>query len=169
MFRLQWTVLTDARFNVNDTDSNSERAMLRSKDTSQLVQFWSHWRVSQHLMTWMLRHAQNGPEVLISTHMKTFWCAISKRVLFIRLSTHVVNRTTMWCNILVPAYRPACNTVTVLTELHLFQLLSSRRRKTVQMFTSRTHIYNLLLNTILYFGLKWFICYVHKTTPRKFW
>ena len=83
-------------------------------------------------------------------------------------STHIVNRTTMMSNILVPAYPPACNTVTVLTELHLFQLLNARRRKTGQMFASRTHIYNLLLNKIFNFGLKWFICYVHKTTPRTF-
>jgi len=139
---------------MNDTDSKSERAIMRSKDTSQFVRSWSHCRVSQHLMTCMFRHARNGPKVLISTHMKIFGCAISKRAVFIRLSTHVVNRTTMMSNILVPAYRPACKTLTVLTELHLFQLLSARRRKTEQMFTSRAHIYNLLLNTILYFGLK---------------
>jgi hypothetical protein len=125
--------------------------------------------VSQHLMTCMFRQAQNGPKVLISTHTKIFWCAISKGAVFIRLSTNVINRTTMMSNILVPAYHPACNTVTVLTELHLFQLVSAGRRKRVQMFTSRTHIYNLLLNKIFSFGLKWFICYVHKTTPRKFW
>ena len=81
---------------MNGTDSNSERAMLRSKDTSQLVQFWSHLRVSQHLMMCMFRQAQNGPKVSIRTHMKIFWCAISKRAVFIRLSTHIVNPRRWW-------------------------------------------------------------------------
>jgi hypothetical protein len=65
-----------------------------------------------------------------------------KRAVFIRPLTHVVNRTTTTTsNILAPAYRPACNTVTVLTELHLFQLLECKeKRNSADVHVTYTHL-----------------------------